>query len=102
MGTSKKDYVTCTVRQEGDYDPDMDLIAEDRPIHALPSSMDLQRSRKQPWNYLMECRAVGDLVVGVLGKILAIAAGNACSHMFSNISDINLSLNSTLCSLISA
>ncbi|KAI0086221.1 hypothetical protein BDY19DRAFT_1059081 [Irpex rosettiformis] len=76
MGTTVKDYVTCSVQQEEDYDPAIDLIEEDRPEHMKPSEMDRERSNKKPWEYLLESRLSGEFLVGVRGKILAIAAGH--------------------------
>ena len=76
MGTAVKGYVTCTTRQEPDYDPAMDLADEDRAEHMRPSAMDLQRSKNKSWEYLLDGRRPGEFSVGVHGKILAIAAGH--------------------------
>ncbi|KAI0083573.1 hypothetical protein BDY19DRAFT_977432 [Irpex rosettiformis] len=76
MGTSKKDYVTCTAEQDEGYDSAMDLVEDDRPVHGVPTHMDRERSRNKPWEYLLESRATGEFVAGVLGKVLAVAAGH--------------------------
>ncbi|KAI0336961.1 hypothetical protein BDW22DRAFT_1433702 [Trametopsis cervina] len=76
VGTAAKDYVSCTVEHEADYNPQMDISMDVRHEHTFPSNMDRVRSAKKPWEYLLEGRQPGELVVGVRGKVLAVGAGH--------------------------
>lgn len=80
MGTAVKDYVTCSTQQVEGYNPAMDRVEEDRPEHMQPSKMDRERSKKKPWEYLLENRLSGEFLVGVRGKVLAVAAGHVRSR----------------------
>lgn len=81
MGTAVKDYVTCSTQQVEGYNPTMDRVEEDRPEHMQPSKMDRERSKKKPWGYLLENRLSGEFLVGVRGKVLAVAAGHVRSRL---------------------
>ena len=45
--------------------------------------IDNQRSRKEPWEYMLRSRLMGEVHVGLRGKILAVAAGHVRIYLYA-------------------
>ncbi|KAI0309367.1 hypothetical protein OF83DRAFT_1158714 [Amylostereum chailletii] len=70
LGTEKKSYTTCTVDRHA-YTDNLEPVS---PSHFV-NGWDAQRSRREPFQYLLKPLAEGDVLCAARGKQLALAAG---------------------------